>query len=60
MGVQHPDDEGQITDYNEKATKIFVLLCEHFMDAQLAHIQNTVKMSKALGRHFAMCTKPRL
>ncbi len=26
-------------DYNEKATKAFALLCEHLMDAQLAHIQ---------------------
>ncbi len=34
-----PHDEDQITDYNEKATKAFALLCEYFMDAQLAHIQ---------------------
>ncbi len=34
-----PDDEDQITDYNEKATKAFALLCEHLTDAQLAHIQ---------------------
>jgi hypothetical protein len=33
------DDEDQITDYNEKVTKAFTLLCEHLMDAQLAHIQ---------------------
>jgi hypothetical protein len=33
------DDEYQITDYNEKATKAFALLFEHLMDAQLAHIQ---------------------
>ncbi len=24
-----PHDEDQITDYNEKATKAFALLCEH-------------------------------
>jgi hypothetical protein len=34
-----PNDEDQITDYNKKATKAFALLCEHFTDAQLAHIQ---------------------
>ncbi len=34
-----PNDEDQITDYNEKATKAFALLCEHLTDAQLAHIQ---------------------
>jgi hypothetical protein len=27
------DDENQITDYNEKMTKAFALLCEHFTDA---------------------------
>ncbi len=34
-----PHDEDQITDYNEKATKAFALLCEHLTDAQLGHIQ---------------------
>jgi hypothetical protein len=34
-----PNDEDQIKDYNEKATKAFTLLCEHLMDAQFAHIQ---------------------
>jgi hypothetical protein len=34
-----PEDQDQITDYNEKATKAFALLCEHLTDAQLAHIQ---------------------
>jgi hypothetical protein len=34
-----PEDEDQITDYNEKMTKAFALFCENFMDAQLAHIQ---------------------
>ncbi len=33
------DDEDQITNYNEKATKAFALLCEHLTNAQLAHIQ---------------------
>ncbi len=34
-----PDNEDQITNYNEKATKAFALFCEHLTDAQLAHIQ---------------------
>jgi hypothetical protein len=34
-----PNDENQITDYNEKAIRAFTLLCEHFTDAQLTHIQ---------------------
>jgi len=34
-----PDDENQIIDCNKKATKAFALLCERFIDAQLAHIQ---------------------
>jgi len=33
------DDEDQIMNYNKKMTKAFALLCEHFKDAQLAHIQ---------------------
>jgi hypothetical protein len=37
--VTIPHDEDQITDYNEKTTKAFALLCEHLTDAQLAHIQ---------------------
>jgi hypothetical protein len=32
------NDEDQIMDYNKKVTKAFTLLCEHLMDAQLAHI----------------------
>jgi hypothetical protein len=28
-----------MVDYNKKVIKAFALLCEHFMDAQLAHIQ---------------------
>jgi hypothetical protein len=54
-----PDDEDQITDYNKNATKAFVLLCGHLMDAQL-HTFNITKMSKALRRHFALSTKLRL
>ncbi len=34
-----PHDEDQITNYNEKATKAFALLCEHLTDAPLAHIR---------------------
>jgi hypothetical protein len=34
-----PKDEDQITNYNEKATKVFALFCDHFTNAQLAHIQ---------------------
>jgi hypothetical protein len=33
------NDEGEMEDYNEKATKAFALLCEHFINAQLACIQ---------------------
>jgi hypothetical protein len=33
------NDENELVDYNEKVTKAFALLCEHLMDAQLAHIQ---------------------
>jgi hypothetical protein len=33
------NDEDQITNYNEKATKAFALPCEYLTDAQLAHIQ---------------------
>jgi hypothetical protein len=34
-----PSEQVAKTDYNEKEMKAFALLCEHFMDAQLAHIQ---------------------
>jgi len=34
-----PHDQDQIMDYNEKVSKVFALLCEHLMDAQLTHIQ---------------------
>jgi hypothetical protein len=33
-----PDDEDEMVDYNEKATKAFALFCEHLTYAQLAHI----------------------
>jgi hypothetical protein len=34
-----PSEEVASVDYNEKEMKAFALLCEHLMDAQLAHIQ---------------------
>jgi hypothetical protein len=34
-----PDNENEMTNYNEKATEAFALFCEDFMDIQLAHIQ---------------------
>jgi hypothetical protein len=34
-----PNEEVASADYNEKEMKAFALLCEHLMDAQLAHIQ---------------------
>jgi hypothetical protein len=34
-----PNNENEMTDYNEKATKTFALFCEHLTNAQLAHIQ---------------------
>jgi hypothetical protein len=34
-----PDDENEMINYNEKTIKTFALLCEHFTNAQLAHIQ---------------------
>jgi hypothetical protein len=37
--VTNPDDVNEMMNYNEKATKAFALLCEHLMNAQLAHIQ---------------------
>ncbi len=33
------NDKNAMVDYNEKTTYAFALLGEHFMDAQLAHIQ---------------------
>ncbi len=33
------NDEDEMANYNEKATKAFALFCEHFTYAQLAHIQ---------------------
>ncbi len=54
-----PNDEDQITDYNEKATKTFALLCEHLTDAQLVHIQYCENV-KSTWETFVVCTKPRL
>jgi hypothetical protein len=34
-----PNEEVASADYNEKEMKAFALLCEHFTNAQLAHIQ---------------------
>jgi hypothetical protein len=33
------DAENEMAIHNEKVTKAFVLFCEHFMDAKLAHIK---------------------
>jgi hypothetical protein len=33
------DDENEMENYQKKATQAFSLFCEHFMDAQLAHIE---------------------
>ncbi len=41
------DDEDEMVDYKEKATKAFALLCEHHMDAQLAHIQDSKNVKSA-------------
>jgi hypothetical protein len=54
-----PNDEDQITDYNEKATKDL----HYFVNISRMHNLHTfniAKMSKALGRHFVVCTNPRL
>jgi len=52
-----PSGEVAMADYNEKEMKAFALLCEHFTDAQLAHIQycdNVKSACKALcGVHEA-------
>jgi hypothetical protein len=34
-----PNDEDEMVNHNEKATKTFALFYEHLTDAQLAHIQ---------------------
>ncbi len=52
-----PNDEHQIIDYNEMATKPFALLCEHLTDAQLAHIQYCENV-KSTWETLCMCTKP--
>jgi hypothetical protein len=51
-----PSQEVATTDYNEKETKAFALLCEHLTDAQLAHIQYC---DNVRGRFFVMCMKLR-
>jgi hypothetical protein len=33
------NNENEMTNYNEKATKAFALFCDHIANAQLAHIQ---------------------
>jgi hypothetical protein len=33
------NDENEMVDYHEKATKAFALLCENLKNAQLTHIQ---------------------
>jgi hypothetical protein len=54
----NPNDEDQITDYNEKATRAFALLCEHLTDAQLAHIQYC-KNVKSAWETLCVWTKPK-
>ncbi len=44
------DDENEMVDYNEK-TKAFALFCEHFMDAQLAHIQYCKNVKTSILRN---------
>jgi hypothetical protein len=43
------NDEDEMVDYNEKVTKAFALLCEHFMDAQLADIRYYKNVKNAWG-----------
>jgi hypothetical protein len=47
-------EEIAIANYNEKYMKAFALLCEHFTDAQLEHIQYC---DKKLGRFVINCLK---
>jgi hypothetical protein len=54
-----PDDEDQITDFNENVTKAFALFCERPWMHNL-HTFNIAKMSKALRRHFVVSRKLRL
>ncbi len=42
-----PSEKLARADYNEKEMKAFALLCEHFMDAQLAHIQYCANVRSA-------------
>jgi hypothetical protein len=43
-----------MTNYNEKETKAFALLCEHLMNAQLAHIQYCKNVKSARETLFGM------
>jgi hypothetical protein len=54
-----PNDENQITDYNEKAPRHL----HYFVNISRMHnlcTFNTTKISKTFGRHFTMSMKPRL
>ncbi len=46
-----PNDEDEMENYNEKTTHAFALLCEHFMDAQLAHIEYCKNVKSAWETH---------
>jgi hypothetical protein len=53
------ENEDQITDYNKKATRPL----HYFVNISRMHNLHTfniAKMSKALGKHFVVCMKPRL
>jgi len=41
------DGDDEMMSYKEKATKAFVLLCDHFVNVQLAHIQYCEDMKSA-------------
>jgi hypothetical protein len=43
------NDEAEVVGYNKMATKAFALLCEHLVDAQLAHIQYCENVKNAWG-----------
>jgi hypothetical protein len=43
-----------MTNYNEKATKAFTLLCEHLRNAQLAHIQYCKNVKSAQETFFGV------
>jgi hypothetical protein len=46
-----PDDEDEMAIYNKKAPKAFALICEHFTDAQLAHIQYNENVKSTWETH---------